>query len=383
MISQNKTFMQPKRVIVPLYTQNKLEILIDENSDVSIGQPLMTTAQAIVYSPVSGKVQKVLKNRDKDNDLSFHAVIENDHKNTVHPSISKLTTEALIIRYFQGVHRLESLLYTSDFPIIINTVFTNEPFVSLDPKFMEENSEILHKTLSQLHTLFPFKEILILTKEETAHYFKDFVDLPTKVEIVEPEKQKDYAYKRVNSYFNEALVKKRPYQYLTMDSILKLHDMITEHRPFIFTYVVISGDAVKQQARYKIRIGTPYSSLKRIFQGYTTEKPMTMTLNALLENISIMHESYSITHDIYSIHIQEHREYEQYDCISCGRCNSHCPVGIFPSKIMHYANQNIYLESMQSHKCIDCGLCSYVCPSKINVMAFVKDAKERIRRKKL
>ena len=383
MISQNKAFMQPKRVVVPLYTQNKLEILVADNMDVTIGQPLLTNAQTMIYSPVSGTVINLLRIRDKENDFSFHVVIENDLQNRLYPSFQKLSKELLITQYFKSVHRLENLLYVKDHKIVINTLFVNEPFVSLDAKFFEEESDMIYYALKELHEIWAFQEIVLIVKEETQSYFEKMHDLPIKFNVVRPEKRKAYAYEIVNEVFDEALIRDKTYQYLTHDSLLKIYDMLMEHRPMIFTYVVVSGDAVNQQARYKVRVGTPFTSIMRISQGYATDKPKTLTLNALLENINLMHEEFSITHDVYSLHVQEHREHEFYECISCGRCNQHCPVGIFPSKIMHYAHKKLYFDFMQSYRCIECGLCSYYCPSKINVMAFVKEAKEHIRRKKL
>ncbi len=44
------------------------------------------------------------------------------------------------------------------------------------------------------------------------------------------------------------------------------------------------------------------------------------------------------------------------ECISCGACESECPVGAIAEGDSHY--------EIDADKCIDCGTCASVCPNE-------------------
>ena len=383
MISTAKNYTQSKNIAIPLYTLNKFEIAIEEGQVVNIGTPLLTSAQNSIYSTVSGTVQSIFKMRDIEGHQTYHVLIDNDTKNAVEPHIKELSLEQLIYRYFNKTTDLESFLFVKDVPIVINTLFINEPFISLDPKFLKDSIDKIKKVLLTLHKQWEFKKIYLLVEEGIKITIDELPEELLETVEVKPEKHPDYAYKMINKIFKEALIRQRDYQYLNIESIFKIHEMIDYHRPSVFTRLALSGDGIKQSMLLTVRIGTLFSDIKRIFQGYVNSSPTTMTVNGLLRNMNVYHDQFVIASSMVSLHIQEHRESEVYDCISCGRCNDICPVGIFPSKIMHSHKQGIHLDAMKSNLCIECGLCSYICPSKINVIQYVKDVKVALRRRKL
>jgi Na+-transporting NADH:ubiquinone oxidoreductase subunit A len=68
---------------------------------------------------------------------------------------------------------------------------------------------------------------------------------------------------------------------------------------------------------------------------------------------------------------------ERRPCITCGYCESICPVRILPQVVHRYIHRELYEEAEKAglHRCVECGLCSYVCPSKLELVQQFEDAK--------
>ncbi|MFW5841928.1 MAG: 4Fe-4S dicluster domain-containing protein [Bacillota bacterium] len=370
MISTEKSYIQPKLIALPV---DSIKQSLTLNTPVNIGTPIDDTGH--IYSTVSGIIKQFIVQKDEHNTIKDYVIIENDTKNTVDPRIKKMTTKHLIESYFSPSLSIEQLGSLHQTYLIVDLVFFDEPFATLDQKFIENSYDTIMTTLKSLHDIYVFKTVILLVKDDVSSRFLNSQSFPIEVKSIKPEKGIDFRHKTINEIFKGTLRKTQTYNYLTFESILRLKEMITYNRPSVLNRVIVHGDAIKNPTVFQVRIGTLFSDLKRIFNGYTTNKPLTILKNARLEMKAIDHDQFSITKTIIGLYIQEHREREIYDCIACGRCNNKCPAGILPSKIMHAVEHDIYLGSMKTNLCIECGLCTYYCPSKIPVMNFVKKAK--------
>ena len=56
---------------------------------------------------------------------------------------------------------------------------------------------------------------------------------------------------------------------------------------------------------------------------------------------------------------------EETNCIRCGRCVEHCPMGLMPLELNSDAVAGDFeaFARNNGHVCIECGACSYVCPA--------------------
>ena len=78
------------------------------------------------------------------------------------------------------------------------------------------------------------------------------------------------------------------------------------------------------------------------------------------------------------------KEEKEMTCMRCGKCSSHCPIGLQPVRIANAVKMNDTdeMEKRGAMLCIECGLCTYVCPSKIQVTENVRKAKRTLMMKK-
>jgi len=60
---------------------------------------------------------------------------------------------------------------------------------------------------------------------------------------------------------------------------------------------------------------------------------------------------------------------ESTQCINCGLCRRHCPMGLNVRKIAGLVDEGKLLEAqaINSGSCIHCGICSYICPAGRNL----------------
>ncbi len=70
----------------------------------------------------------------------------------------------------------------------------------------------------------------------------------------------------------------------------------------------------------------------------------------------------------------EKKERPIFDCISCGKCVSVCPVGLHPYRIVGKDD-----ETLTKH-CIACGACEYVCDSNIPLLKMIKTDKAEVKK---
>ncbi|TVP95433.1 MAG: hypothetical protein EA374_03885 [Acholeplasmatales bacterium] len=382
MISAFKTLTQPRRVAVYLDTLDDTRLCKSIGDSVALGEPLLVGKTETPYSPVSGTVVQTVTREDPFGKRTRVCIIDNNFKNIVHEPIAKMDIRSLLSLYFKPPSRLESYPFIEGLPLIVDLPFMNEPFVSLDAKHAAEDYQNSVEVLRVLQDFWPAETIHVLAPMDVDVSAFERADLPVVIRRVRPEKQADYAHKHINRVFHDALVRETPYRLLRLESLLRLHDMITHHRPCVLTRFVISGALTRQPTVFTVRLGTMMDDLRKVFQDFTPTNLAMLHLNSLLENRTLSHDQFAITTEMVSLHVEAHQELEVYPCIACGQCNEHCPVGILPSKIMHTVEDGIVLDYMKSDVCIDCGICSFYCPSKINVMAFVQKAKQTMKRGK-
>ena len=159
-----------------------------------------------------------------------------------------------------------------------------------------------------------------------------------------------------------------------------VHNAIREGLPVTSRQIAVTGDALKVNAVYDVRVGTLFSDLVNDLEGYQEAEKMNLHIGDFLTGTQLDSDDFAITQSIDAVHVSEYREVEEDVCIKCGDCNDICPAGILPQNIMdaELRSVNSRIVELDTHLCVECGLCTYVCPSKINVLEWVRRAKRRV-----
>ena len=65
---------------------------------------------------------------------------------------------------------------------------------------------------------------------------------------------------------------------------------------------------------------------------------------------------------------------EESNCIRCGKCVEHCPMGLMPVLLNGFALRGDGESFVKNHgfDCIACGSCSYICPAKRQLAQSIK-----------
>jgi len=376
-ISKRKSLRHPRVVEIPLHTTNNNHLKIKVNDTVTVGQPLTHKTYG-AYATVSGTVKAI-----EQIDTIYHAFIENDRKDSKYPHLKHFSAQDLIKRYFKTYEPFEAWHIKSFKQLMVPMFSRNEPFVSLDQVALNDSIDIVKETLDGLVKLYKLTcVILLITKDMDTRVLSEFKEPTYQIKVVDITEE-DHLYQAINHYFNGALMTESDYNFITLERVFHLYDLMINHHPPVINTIIVSGDSISVPSMIDVRIGTHFKDILELLGGLLETPTPTILLNHLLQDERIESTNFPIELSMHSFHITEAIDRDRYECIACGECNDHCPVGIIPSKILHTMDHHKMVGYLKPSLCIECGLCSFYCPSKIPVMDAVKEAKKIVRGRKL
>ena len=424
MITEYRTFLNPKKVYIPLtdVASKIANVKVEEGDRVLVGQIVAFKfngkVKAPILSTVSGTVVGFEEKIDRYSKIVDHIVIENDMTNETieltnykdllaNPQdrnfVHNVTTYSENISTAQVRNALRNLaiqtitldgLYTdlvfdaNTKHIVINAIFTNEPFISTDYEGVINHAEEIADGISLLGIAAATKSLTVIVDkfmpaEALAELGKATVDKNIEIISIDVKKINSWDYKIIsklvkhklsNNLLDDGVV------YTSIHSALMVHNAIREGLPVTSRQIAVTGDALKVNAVYDVRVGTLFSDLVNDLEGYQEAEKMNLHIGDFLTGTQLDSDDFAITQSIDAVHVSEYREVEEDVCIKCGDCNDICPAGILPQNIMdaELRSVNSRIVELDTHLCVECGLCTYVCPSKINVLEWVRRAKRRV-----
>jgi electron transport complex protein RnfC len=208
---------------------------------------------------------------------------------------------------------------------------------------------------------------------------------------------------------------------LDLQTVFHVRDAVVLGKPLIERVVALAGPGFRRRPHVRVRVGTPVGSLlesylepnrksqiviNSLLGGRAVADPAepvgadASVLIALPENAEGGFLSFAtpgFTSDSFALafaanilplarRCDTNLHGEHRACISCGFCESVCPVRILPNILHRYVQRNVIDETLvrfQIFRCIDCNLCSYVCTSKIPLGRLLREGKEKLRREGL
>ncbi len=424
MITEYRSYLNPKKVYLPLTDiDSKIaNVLVEVGDKVLMGQKIAEKFKGKIKSPVlstvSGTVAGFEDKIDRYGKIVDHIIIENDmldetppiwsfdeklaipqERNFIHnettykENISTAQVRRVLKRL--GVQKVtvdglstDILFHATTDHIVINAVFPNEPFISTDCEEIIKNAEAIADGISLMGIGADAKTLTIIVDkfmpaEALDEIGKAIVDKNIELITVNVKKVKSWDYKIIqklvkhklsNNLLDDGVV------YTSVNAALMVHNAVRKGLPVISRQVAITGDALKVNAVYDVRVGTLFTELVEDLEGYHEIDKANLHIGSFLTGTQLNSDDFAITQSVDTINVSEYRDVEEDVCIKCGDCNDICPAGILPQNIMdaELRSVNSRIVDLDTHLCVECGLCTYVCPSKINVLEWVRRAKRRV-----
>lgn len=168
-----------------------------------------------------------------------------------------------------------------------------------------------------------------------------------------------------------------------IDTIVAIYNAVIEGRPLFERIVTVTGDAVKNTANYRVRIGTNARELIDAVGGFTIEDPAKIISGGPMMGKALFNLDVPIVKGSSALLcFQEDvvSEIEPSNCIRCGRCVDVCPGRVMPNKLADLASHGdidsfIKADGME---CCECGCCSYVCPAKRHLTQIIAGTRKQI-----
>lgn len=359
-----------------------------------------------IYSTVSGKVIGVEKKLHSLGEEVDCLIIENDFKYELHKDrkprteeeIKKLTKEDLInIMEDAGLSGLGGgafptyIKYKTDNPIeyVLANGVECEPFIISDYQLMATHAKEITEGLVYAMRSVSAKKGVVVIKEKYPNLeekfneaFKDFPLYDLEVIKIKSFYPQGWELQTIKS----ALGIKIPVGDLTAkhgvivsntSTLYGVYSAVRERMPFTLRYFSISGNGIKEEKNFYVRIGTPVKDLIEKCGGYTDEEKKVLIVGGPMMGTNLQSDDFIISQTTTSLIVLNEEQFVEEPCVNCASCVYSCPVDIQPVQIMRAYQQKDKeaINNLEVNKCIECGLCSYTCPSKIHLTEYMRLAK--------
>ena len=366
---------EPKEVILPLKgLEDRAKLRIKTGQRLITGQVLYPG----IYSSVTGVVKSIDSMSFPDNDYTVLRVEveddEFDEEIKAEPDFLGKTPAELV-----------KLLNRANLGISENMDAVDTVIVSaIDPDPISLVYQQVLKT-SQAELCEGFKFIKYLTSAERVILAIPEEDYALGSAIVGDEAE----LMLVKTQYPNSLPELLAQQIAERDSsikpvLIKIEKLISalailrEGKPAIYKLVTIN--TISGINNYKVRLGTPIKNLINEDELYDNDK---IILGSPLRGSACFNLETPVTADVDLIYVQDAAEvynYQNLQCINCGKCVKVCPVNLEVNLISRYAEFALFdhCAELDVNACIECGLCAYYCPSGRALVQFIRLAKDEI-----
>ncbi len=161
---------------------------------------------------------------------------------------------------------------------------------------------------------------------------------------------------------------------------LAILEAVEMRRPLIERAVTVTGEGVENAGNFVERIGSNIGDILRR-QGLRDDAsqlilggPMMGIAQGTLDVPLVKGNNALLARRLADVPPQR-------DCIRCGRCVEHCPLGLMPGLISVACEHRDWdrARELDVMECKECGCCAYVCPARRRIVQQIKWAKAELR----
>ena len=405
----------PAQVVIPMsmHVGAPCKPIVAVGDEVTVGQKIGEIAGlgAPIHASVSGKVVAVEPRPHPGGDVMMSVVIENDFKDTPHPSIvhrdnvDALTSQEIIdIVKEAGITGMGGAGFPTHVKLSgavgkADTIILNgaecEPYITADHRLMLERGEAVIGGARFLMQALGLKEATIGiegNKLDAVEHLKSLLpngDTSIHVETLKtryPQGAEKQLIQRVTG-------REVPPGGLPADvgctvfnvaTAAAIYDAVTEGKPLTHRNVTITGGAIERPMNVNAPIGTPVEHLIKMAGGFKTQPQRLLMGGPMMGNpqYDLTAPMFKGTNCILALTDAEAaiQDTEQ-TCLRCGRCVNACPMHLMPLYMHMYAEKRAWheLEGYNIMDCMECGSCNYICPARIHLVQSFRMAKFEIR----
>ena len=405
----------PAQVVIPMsmHVGAPCKPIVAVGDEVTVGQKIGEIAGlgAPIHASVSGKVVAVEPRPHPGGDVMMSVVIENDFKDTPHPSIvhrdnvDALTSQEIIdIVKEAGITGMGGAGFPTHVKLSgavgkADTIILNgaecEPYITADHRLMLERGEAVIGGARFIMKALGLKEATIGiegNKLDAVEHLKSLLpngDTSIHVETLKtryPQGAEKQLIQRVTG-------REVPPGGLPADvgctvfnvaTAAAIYDAVTEGKPLTHCNVTITGGAIERPMNVNAPIGTPVEHLIKMAGGFKTQPQRLLMGGPMMGNpqYDLTAPMFKGTNCILALTDAEAaiQDTEQ-TCLRCGRCVNACPMHLMPLYMHMYAEKRAWheLEGYNIMDCMECGSCNYICPARIHLVQSFRMAKFEIR----
>lgn len=390
-------YLNPSEVYFKIDDTDSL--LVNQNDIVFKGEKIIKTKyDTYKHSSISGIVKDIVTMTDYQNNESKFIKIINDFKETnkfKEQDLNNITKEEFInnlkengIVGLGGAGFPTYIKYDVDnFKTLIVNAVECEPYITSDYITCFNNIDKIVEILNLIDKLYNLKEIFIAIKIKNRTLKEKiipYIAKNKKIKLIEVPNLYPMGWeKSLVRYIKHTDYNKLPIEkeiiVSNASTIYSIYESLKYNKPLIEKIVTVSGDNIENSTNIKLKIGTKFSELKKIFKNYKNEE-MTLITGGPMMGTSVKTDEFIIPNNLNSvIAFKNIKEFKSISCLRCGKCSDHCPAKICPVLVKDNIENKEELKRLNVNRCIECGICSFVCPSRINLREYVKEAKKKVK----
>ena len=165
-------------------------------------------------------------------------------------------------------------------------------------------------------------------------------------------------------------------------TLAAIYDAVAKSTPIMEKAITITGDAMKNPANVRIRLGVSYGRIAEALGGFK-EPPQKIICGGPMMGMALWNTDVPVcknTSALCAFLKDEVTIDPGTHCVRCGRCVDACPIFLVPPLMAKAAERrNIAkFEELNGMECIECGTCSYICPAKRPLTQFFKQMRKDV-----
>ncbi|MDD3570471.1 MAG: electron transport complex subunit RsxC [Lachnospiraceae bacterium] len=385
------------------------EPIVQVGDYVKVGQKI-GEAKAFVCSPIfssiSGTVTDIRPMLTPGGAMSPSIVIKNDGKmeeieGLTGKDYQSMSNEEIISAVKEaGVVGLGGAGFPTHIKLapppgtVIDYVLINaaecEPYLTCDYRLMLEQGEKLIKGLQIVLKLHPNAKGVIGIEDNKPDAIKHLSNLCKDIPNIEVATLKAKFPQGSEKHLIKAITNREvPSGALpsavgcivdNVDTIISVYNAIAEGTPLMRRVVTITGGAPANPGNYQIRIGMTFTDLLEQIGGFKVD-PAKMIAGGPMMGPTMYTTDVATTKTTSALLCFTPEEAvipEESNCIRCGKCVSHCPMGLMPyllNAVILQGNGEAFCKE-NGLDCIECGSCSYICPAKRQLAQSIRATKK-------